>query len=169
VVRRHAITLEEGGETLLTGPVEGQAVLHGLLRRVRDLGLPFESVALGFVTARVVECVFIAVGILSVLAVVTLRQGLRARMPARSSRLARRSSLSRIGRSCSVPALSSTSGMDCCWATLFMSRSALVPRHVAVLWLVGGPLLCACDIAVLFGVIEQGSAGQFMATIPEIL
>lgn len=38
------ITLEDNGETLLTGPVVDQAALHGLLRRVRDLGLPLISV-----------------------------------------------------------------------------------------------------------------------------
>jgi hypothetical protein len=38
------ITLEENGDTLLTGPVADQAALHGLLRKVRDLGLPLLSV-----------------------------------------------------------------------------------------------------------------------------
>ena len=38
------ITLEKGGETLLTGPAEDQAALHGLLKRVRDLGMPLVSV-----------------------------------------------------------------------------------------------------------------------------
>ncbi len=38
------ITLEEGGETLLTCPVADQAALYGLLRKVRDLGLPLISV-----------------------------------------------------------------------------------------------------------------------------
>ena len=38
------ITQEDGGETLLTGPVADQAALHGLLRKVRDLGLPLVSV-----------------------------------------------------------------------------------------------------------------------------
>ena len=37
------ITLEEGGDTLLTGPVVDQAALHGLLRKVRDLGMPLIS------------------------------------------------------------------------------------------------------------------------------
>jgi hypothetical protein len=37
------ITLEENGDTLLTGSVEDQAALHGLLRRVRDLGMPLIS------------------------------------------------------------------------------------------------------------------------------
>lgn len=38
------ITLEEGGNTLLTGPVVDQAALHGLLKKVRDLGMPLISV-----------------------------------------------------------------------------------------------------------------------------
>ena len=38
------ITLEENGDTLLTGLVIDQAALHGLLKRVRDLGIPLLSV-----------------------------------------------------------------------------------------------------------------------------
>ncbi len=38
------ITLEEAGNTLLAGPVADQAALHGLLRKVRDLGTPLISV-----------------------------------------------------------------------------------------------------------------------------
>src|SRR5450759_2609644 len=38
------ITLEDNGETLLTGPVVDQAALHGLLRKVRDAGMPLISV-----------------------------------------------------------------------------------------------------------------------------
>ena len=38
------VTPEDTGDTLLTGPVADQAALHGLLRRVRDLGLPLLSV-----------------------------------------------------------------------------------------------------------------------------
>lgn len=38
------ITLEDSGNTLLTGPVVDQAALHGLLRKVRDLGLPLLAV-----------------------------------------------------------------------------------------------------------------------------
>ncbi|MEW6207824.1 MAG: hypothetical protein AB1631_05615 [Acidobacteriota bacterium] len=38
------VTLEDNGETLLSGPVADQAALHGLLRKVRDLGIPLVSV-----------------------------------------------------------------------------------------------------------------------------
>ena len=38
------ITREDNGETLLTGPVVDQAALHGLLRKVRDVGMPLLSV-----------------------------------------------------------------------------------------------------------------------------
>ena len=38
------ITLDDNGDTLLTGPVIDQAALHGLLKKVRDLGLPLQSV-----------------------------------------------------------------------------------------------------------------------------
>jgi hypothetical protein len=39
-----AITLEENGTTLLSGLVADQAALHGLLKKVRDVGLPLLSV-----------------------------------------------------------------------------------------------------------------------------
>ena len=40
------ITLEEDGNTLLSGPVVDQSALYGLLKKVRDLGLPLVSVSL---------------------------------------------------------------------------------------------------------------------------
>ena len=39
------ISLEENGDTLLTGPVVDQAALYGLLKKVRDLGMPLVSVS----------------------------------------------------------------------------------------------------------------------------
>jgi hypothetical protein len=38
------VTLEDNGDTLLTGPVVDQAALHGLLKKVRDLGMSLVSV-----------------------------------------------------------------------------------------------------------------------------
>ena len=40
-----AITPEDNGDTLLSGPVVDQAALHGLLRKVRDLGMPLLSIS----------------------------------------------------------------------------------------------------------------------------
>jgi hypothetical protein len=39
-----SITQEDNGDTVLTGPVVDQAALHGLLKKVRDLGMPLLSV-----------------------------------------------------------------------------------------------------------------------------
>jgi Domain of unknown function (DUF4386) len=50
-----------------------------------------------------------------------------------------------------------------------MYRSGLVPRGMAVLGLIAGPVLCAAGIAVLFDVIEPGSAPQVIASAPEFV
>jgi len=50
-----------------------------------------------------------------------------------------------------------------------MYRSGLVPRRMAVLGLIGGPLIIASGTAVLFDVIQPGSAAQVIATIPEFV
>jgi hypothetical protein len=50
-----------------------------------------------------------------------------------------------------------------------MYRSGLVPRGMAVLGLIGGPLIIASGTAVLFNVIEPGSGWQVVATAPEFV
>jgi hypothetical protein len=50
-----------------------------------------------------------------------------------------------------------------------MYRSRLVPRGMAMLGLVGGPLVMASGIAVILGVIEIGSAWQTLPAAPEFL
>jgi len=50
-----------------------------------------------------------------------------------------------------------------------MYRSGLVPRRMAMLGLIGGPLLAAAFVGVLFGVFEAGSVWQIIATIPEFV
>jgi len=141
-------------------------VLFPILRR-RD-----EAIALGYVAARLVEGTFIVVGMVSLLAVVTLRQDLGGSAGADKAALM-------------TAARSLVAVHD--WAFLFgpgflgagfgngillgylMYRSNLVPRGMALLGLVGGPLVCLSAIAVLFGVIDAGSPWQGIATIPEIL
>jgi hypothetical protein len=49
-----------------------------------------------------------------------------------------------------------------------MYRSGLVPRRMALLGLIGGPLIFASSTAVLFGAYEQTSGAAFIASVPEI-
>ena len=124
-----------------------------------------ETAALGYVAARIVESVFIAVGILSVLAVVALRQqssgdpaGL---LPVGDALVAVKDLTFLLG-----PGFTVGIGNGLLLGYL-MYRSGLVPRRLAMLGLVGGPVLCASGIAVLFGLLPQGGAGQLIATVPE--
>jgi hypothetical protein len=48
-----------------------------------------------------------------------------------------------------------------------MYRSGLVPRGMAMLGLIGGPLIILSGTLVLFDVIEPGSGAQVIATVPE--
>ena len=125
-----------------------------------------ESLALGYVTARVVESVFIGVGILSLMAVVTLRQDVGA---------AGGDSLVIAGRSL-VAIHDWTFLLGPGWVVgvgnglilgYLMYRSGLVPRRMTWLGLIGGPLIILSGTLVLFDVIEPGSSAQAIATIPE--
>jgi len=145
---------------LIVANIGTALALFGVLRRQN------ESLALGYVTARLVECGFIAVGILSVLSIVTLRQ----------DGAADDGSLVAIGQSLVAihdwtfllgPGFVVGIGNGLLLGYL-MYRSGLVPRRMAVLGLIGGPLLCASGIAVMFGAFEAGSPAQILATIPEI-
>ena len=127
-----------------------------------------EGLALSYVTARVMESVFIAVGILSILTVVTLRQDFAAGN-------AESVGLTTVGHALIVlqewtfllgPGFVVGVGNGLILGYL-MYRSRLVPRAMAWLGLVGGPLICLSGAAVLFGVIEAGSAWQLVSTIPE--
>jgi hypothetical protein len=130
-----------------------------------------EGLALGYVTARLVECTFIAIGIVSLLAVVTLRQDFAGVAGADAA------SLVIAGQSLVAihdwtfllgPGFIGVVGTGLILGWL-MYRSGLVPRWMARLGLVGGPLVCASAIGVLFGVFEAGSAPQVLATAPEFV
>ena len=49
-----------------------------------------------------------------------------------------------------------------------MYRSGLVPRRMAMLGLIGGPMLILSFVFILFGVYENGSAPAFLLALPEI-
>ena len=113
-----------------------------------------EGVALGYVAARTVEAVVIVVGIISVLSVVTLRQDLAG--AAGASALGQ--SLVAIHDWTFLFGPGFATGVGTLLVAYLMYTSRLVPRSIAVVGLIGGPLIFASGIAVLFGVYEQLSA-----------
>jgi hypothetical protein len=125
--------------------------------------------ALGYVTARVVECTFIAVGILSLLTVVTLRQEAAAGADAASLVTAGKTLVALHDWTFLLgPGFVVGVGNGLILGYLMYS-SRLVPRAMAVLGLIGGPLVMASGIAVILGVIEIGSAWQTLPAAPEFL
>jgi hypothetical protein len=130
-----------------------------------------EGVALGYVASRIVESTIIAVGIISVLSVVTLRQDFAARASTDAgSFLAAGAALVAVHGWTFLlgPGLLAGFGNGLLLGYL-MYRSGLVPRPMALLGLVGGPLVSASGIAVLFGFYDQVSVWSGIATIPEFL
>ncbi len=130
-----------------------------------------EAVALGYVAVRVFEATIIAVGIVSLLAVVMLRQDLAGASGADAA------SLGQLGQGLVAlhdatfligPGLLAGLGNGMLLGYL-MYRSGLVPRRMALLGLVGGPLVTASGIAILFGLYEQVSPVAAITAIPETL
>jgi hypothetical protein len=150
-------------EVLLIVANVGTAVaLFPILRRQN------EPLALGYVTARLVECTFIAIGIVSVLAVVTLRQDAAGADP---------SSLVTAGQSL-VAVHDWTFLLGPGWVGVLgtglilgwlMYRSGLVPRPMALLGLVAGPVLLVGGTAALLGVIDPDSPLRSLAAAPEFV
>ena len=139
---------------LIISNIGTAVVLFPILKRVNEI------LALGYVTARVVECVFIAVGILSVLTVVTLRQEAAAGADAASLLTAGQSLVALKDWTFLLgPGFFVGVGNGLILGFL-MYTSGLVPRAMAVLGLIGGPLIIASGVGVLFGVIEAGSCGR---------
>ena len=124
-----------------------------------------EGLALGYVSARLVECTFIAIGIISLLTFLLMRQEGTARTDAALGEafVAIYDRAFLIG-----PGFFAGVGNGMILGYL-MYRSGLVPRGMAMLGLIGGPLVVASGIAVMFDVIERGSTLQGVATIPEFI
>jgi hypothetical protein len=156
---------------LIVANVGTALVLFPILRRQNEI------LSLGYVTARLVESTFIAIGLISVLTVVSLGQD-----PASAGSVGQDAAGGGAGAGAVGVALAAIKD----WTFLLgpgfivglgnglilgylMYRSGLVPRKMAVLGLAGGPLICLSGIAVLFDVFQQGGAGQGIATIPEFL
>jgi hypothetical protein len=150
---------------LIIANVGTAVVLFPILKRQN------EGLALGYVTARLVECTFIAIGIVSLLSILTLRQDFAGAAGADAA------SLLTAGKSLVAvhdwtfllgPGFIVGVGNGLILGYL-MYRSGLVPRGMALLGLIAGPVLCAGGIAVLFGVIEPDSALKALAAAPEFV
>ena len=144
-------------------------VIYPILKRQNHI------LALGFVTARLVESTFIAIGLIAVLAIVSLGQD-----PASAATVGQDAAASGAGAGADAVALAAVKdwtfllgpGFIVGWGNglllgYLMYTSGLVPRWMAWLGLVGGPLNILTGIGVLFDVLEQGGAAQGIATIPE--
>jgi hypothetical protein len=128
-----------------------------------------QGLALGFVTSRVVEAAYIVVGVVTILSVVTLRDHAvagtdpAALITAQQSLVAIHDWTFLLG-----PGFVVGIGNGLVLGYL-MYRSGLVPRRMALLGLVGGPLVTASGIAILFGLYEQVSPVAALTAIPETL
>ena len=142
---------------LIIANVGTAVVIYPILKRQSEIG------AVGYVSARLVEAMFIAIGVVSLLAFVLMRQeataGTDAALGEAFVAIYDRAFLVGPGFFAGL-----ANGVILGY---LMYRSGLVPRGMAMLGLVGGPLVMASGIAVMFDVIERGSALQAIATIPE--
>ncbi|MEH0108669.1 DUF4386 domain-containing protein [Tersicoccus sp. MR15.9] len=126
----------------------------------------FPALSLGYVAARIVECGFIALGIVAVLTLVSLHRS--------------------AGSEPSVAAVAGALVALHDWAFLLgpgfvvgvgnglllgvmMYRSRLVPRAMALCGVIGGPLMTVSGIAVMFGAYPQFSPVSAVLTLPEIV
>ena len=148
---------------LIVANIGTAVVLYPVVKRVNEI------LALGFVTARVVESAFIAVGVLSVLSMVTLRQEAAAGADA--------DSLLAVGQSLVAlhhwtfllgPGFVVGVGNGLILGYL-MYRSGLVPRRMAILGLIAGPVLIARFVGILFGVFEPMSVLGGLMVVPEFI
>jgi hypothetical protein len=147
---------------LIIANIGTAVVLYPVVKRVNEI------LALGFVTARVVESAFIAVGVLSVLSMVTLRQEAAG---------ADAGSLLAVGQSLVAvhdwtfllgPGFVVGIGNGLILGYL-MYRSGLVPRRMALLGLIAGPVLIARFVGILFGVFEPMSVLGGLMVVPEFV
>jgi hypothetical protein len=150
---------------LVVANVGTAVVLYPLIKRQNSI------VAVGYVTARVMESAMIAVGIISLLSVVTLRQDFAGAAGADAAALVT------VGSGLVAfhdwtfllgPGFLAPLGNGILLGYV-MYRSGLVPRGMALLGLIGGPLLIVAFVGVLFGAFAQVSLPAAIATIPEFL
>ena len=142
---------------LILANIGTAVVIYPIVRRQS------EELALGYVTARIVECTFILVGIVAVLGIVTLQ---------REAAGADEGSIAYTLAAIKDWTFLLGPGWVVGWGNglilgYLMYRSGLVPQAMTWLGLVGGPLIILSGTLVMFDVADAGEALQGLATIPE--
>jgi hypothetical protein len=130
---------------LIIANVATAVVLYPIARRQSEI------LAVGYVVARVIECVFIAAGILFVLGVVSLRQDSPGAADLAVSLAALKDWSMLLGPGLVVPF-----GNGLILGVL-MYTSRLIPRPLAVLGIIAGPILLIGNLGVLFDLWETSS------------
>jgi hypothetical protein len=149
-------------EVLLAIAVVGTAVtLYPIVKRQN------EGMALGYVAGRIIEATIIAVGAISLLAVMTMRDHVAGTTGAESAAAVTvGQSLVAVHDWTFVFGPKLALGVNTVLLAYLMYRSRLVPRAIAVLGLVGGSLIFASGTAVLFGLYEDLSIPGVAAAAP---
>ncbi|MFF5899623.1 DUF4386 domain-containing protein [Streptomyces argenteolus] len=141
-------------EVVLVAAVAGTgAALFPVLRRHG------EGLALGYAFGRLLEAAIIAFGIVAVLALVTLRRGTGTAEGADAALVAVHDWAFLLGPNIAL-------GLNTVLLAHLAYRARLVPRFVAVLGLVGGPLICTSAVAVMFGAWAQLSVAGSICALP---
>jgi hypothetical protein len=149
-------------EVIVAISVIGTAVT--LLPVVKGHG---EGIALGYVAGRVVEAILILMGIISLLSIVTLRQAFaQGALTNVDSLVSTSRSLVAIHDWTFLLGPNLALGPNTLMLAFLMYRSRLVPRFIAILGLVGGPLIFAFAAAVMFGVFQQVSLWGAIGALP---
>ncbi len=141
---------------LILANVGTAVVLYPIVRRQN------EALAIGYVAARIIECVFLAAGIIFVLGVVTLRQDSSDAADLAVSLAALKDWTFLLGPGFVVPF-----GNGLILGYL-MYKSGLVPRRMAWLGMIGGPLLLFGNLGVLFDWWDQSGAVNILV-VPEFI
>jgi Domain of unknown function (DUF4386) len=147
---------------LIVANIGTAVVVYPLLKRVNEI------CAISYVTARLVECTFILVGVLCMVAVVTLQRNPSAGSDATLGSLAYTLAAVKDWTFLLGPGFVVGIGNGLLLGYL-MYRSGLVPKRMAMLGLIGGPLIIITGIAAMFGVIQAGGPVQSIATLPEFV
>jgi len=140
---------------LIIANVGTAVVFFPILRR------RYEAGAIGYVGARIVECIFIAIGLIAMLTFLLMWQEGTGTNDSGETLVAVYYRCFLVG-----PGFFAGFGNGLLLGWL-MYKTVLVPRGMSMLGLIGGPLVMVTGVLIMFDVIERGGAIQGIATIPE--